>query len=76
MEHECIHEPDFAVMQKDIGEIKNCQFKILKILQGDNSEGVTTRVALLRQSVGRIWFWIGGISLFMLGILAYVIKSI
>jgi len=63
MEHECLHEPDFAVMQKDLSSINKCQLKILKILEGDNGTGIKTRVALNKASIQRVWYWVGGISL-------------
>lgn len=71
-------ESDFAVMQRDVEEIKVCQLKILKILQGDNGEGIVTKVALNRQSIKRAWYWIGGITVLipLAGIFGWLIREV
>ena len=65
-EHECLHEVDFALIQKNIIDIKECQEKMLKLLRGNNSEGMATTVALHGQSLKRLWWFIGSISLCIL----------
>jgi hypothetical protein len=64
-EHECLHEVDFALMQQDIGDIKDDQKEMIKLLKGDNGQGITTTVALHAQSMRRMWWWIGSLSLFI-----------
>lgn len=70
--HDCIHEVDFAEMQRDIGfikanqdDMKEDQKEMLKLLKGDNGKGITTTIALHSQSMRRMWWWIGSISLFI-----------
>ena len=50
-------------------ELENCNEsteKILTILQGNGKEGLVTGFALLKQSMGRVWWFIGGIAMAIL----------
>ena len=49
--------------------------EILKLLKGDNSHGLVTKMALIRQSVARVWWWVGGISISLMAIAFFVIRG-
>jgi len=73
-EPKCLHEVDLATMAKDIEENTKDTKQILKILQGNGEGGLVTKVALNRSSISRAWWWLGGISVGIIGIAIYVIK--
>lgn len=66
--HECKHEVDFAIMQRDIGKTVEDTQEILSILRGDNGKGHSTKIALLEQGQRRAWWWLGAVSLLLLGV--------
>ncbi len=74
-DHKCLHEIDLAVMAKDVNENTKDTKQILKLLQGDNAKGLVTKVALQAASIQRVWWWLGGISLGILGVAFFVIKG-
>ena len=53
-------------MDKKIGEI-------FDLLDGPN--GVVTKTALHDQSIGRIWWWLGSVSLAILGAAGWIIRK-
>ena len=55
--------------------IEKKQDRILSILEGNGANGVVTKVALNRQSISRMWWWVGGISLAIIGVAFFVIRS-
>lgn len=75
-EPKCLHEVDLAVMAKDMEENTKDTKTILKILQGNDKEGgLITKVALNRSSIHRVWWWLGGISMGLIAIAFFVIRS-
>uniref|UniRef100_A0A6M3L084 Uncharacterized protein n=1 Tax=viral metagenome TaxID=1070528 RepID=A0A6M3L084_9ZZZZ len=62
-------------IKDDIREIKETVKDIYKILNGNGSEGIVTKVALNRQSIKRAWIWLGSISIGIMGIAFFVIKA-
>lgn len=66
-------ESRLAVTESNLEAIKITTDKILKILTGNGSEGLTTKVALNKQSIKRVWWWVGGITT---GIAGFVIQSL
>lgn len=74
-EHKCLHEVDLALMASQQTENTKDTKQILKLLQGNNSEGLVTRVALHAASIKKVWWWLGGISLAILGAAFFVIKG-
>lgn len=67
---------DFALMKKDVADNKEASEEILRILKGyDNTPGLITRVALHAQSINRLWWWVGGISLMLLGTVGWIIRG-
>lgn len=73
--HKCLHEANLAVMATQLEENTKDTKQILKLLQGDNSKGLVTRVALHSASIKRVWWWLGGISLAILGAGFYIIRG-
>jgi len=49
--------------------------EILSIVKGSNGEGLVTRAALNKASISRAWWWLGSISLALLGIFVWLIKK-
>ena len=49
---------------------------IHKAIYGNGGAGLLTKAALNRQSIKRIWWWLGGVSFFLLGIAGCIIKTV
>ena len=75
MTEPCTQETNIALIQQGIQSIQKDVTKTLIILEGNGGEGLTTKVALNRQSIKRVWWWVGAVSLTLLGITAYVLKA-
>lgn len=74
-EHKCLHEVDLATMAQSQKRTEELVDEVLRLLKGDNKHGLVTRVALLRQSIGRVWWWVGGISISIMGIAFVIIRA-
>ncbi len=75
MEHQCQHEASIATIlteQKNtnetLTEISEDIKTMRKSLNGNGQKGFFTRVALVEQSMGRVWWWLGGVSLTLLAV--------
>ena len=66
---------DMADLKEDITEIKDITKDIYKILNGNGSVGLVTKTALNAQSIKRAWWWLGGISLGLMGIVFFIIRA-
>lgn len=75
MTEPCTQQTSIALVEQSTQKIERNVEKILKIIEGNGNNGLITRVALNRQSLTRIWWWIGGISLSIVGIAFFVIRS-
>ena len=75
MTEPCTQETNIALVQQATTDIKTDIGKMLKILDGNGDEGLTTKVALNKQSIKRMWWWVGGISLAILGVAFFAIRS-
>ena len=75
MTEPCTQETNIALIQQGIQSIQKDVTKTLIILEGNGGEGLTTKVALNRQSIKRMWWWVGAVSLTLLGITAYVLRA-
>ena len=64
-----------ALMAQEVKENRTDTKQILKLLQGDNSKGLVTEVALQGASLKKVWWWVGGISLAILGAASIIIKG-
>ena len=69
------HETRITVVEKSITNIEVDVAAILKLLQGNGGEGMVTSVALNKDRFKRVWWWLGGVSMGVLGIAFFVIRS-
>jgi hypothetical protein len=60
------------ILENELKHNNKMTAEILRIVKGDNGTGLVTKVALNTSAIGRIWWWLGGISLCILGV---VIKA-
>uniref|UniRef100_A0A6H2A3B1 Uncharacterized protein n=1 Tax=viral metagenome TaxID=1070528 RepID=A0A6H2A3B1_9ZZZZ len=67
---------DYENLKEDIQEIKGTVRDIFIILNGNGKDGLCTRVSLNKAAIGRIWWWLGGVSLGILGIAVFVIRGV
>jgi len=74
-EHKCLHEVDLALMGQEMSQNTKDTAEILKLLKGDNSKGLVTKVALQGASLKRAWWWLGGISIAIIGAAFFIIRS-
>ena len=49
--------------------------RILVILEGNGGVGLKTQVELNKQSIGRSWWFLGGISLAIMGAAVWIIRG-
>jgi len=68
------HGTRLALLERSIPNIETNVSAILKLLKG-NGEGLTTTVALNKDRIKRIWWWLGGVSLSILGTAFWVIRT-
>ena len=74
-DHICKYDKEMGAMEASVGKIKQDTDKILKILEGNGSDGLVTRVALNKQSIGRAWWWIAIHIAGFMGLCWWVIKG-
>ena len=74
-DHKCLHETDLALMAREMSQNTEDTKEILKLLKGDNSKGLVTKVALHGASLKRVWWWLGGVSLAIIGAALFIIRS-
>jgi len=67
---------DYENLKEDIQEIKDTVKKIFLVLNGNGNEGLVTKVALNNAAITRIWWWVGGISIGILGVALFIIKGV
>ena len=80
IEHECLHEVDFAKMSDKIdallagqGDVKATLNNLDTTIRGNGKEGLKTQVALNRQAIKRMWWAVGGVFVTLSGL---IIKSL
>ena len=67
---------DIAVIKEQLDHIEEKADRTIKILEGNGKEGgLVTQVALNRSSIHRAWWWLGGISMGLIAIAFFVIRS-
>ncbi len=49
--------------------------KVADAIYGTNGEGLKTKVALNRSSIKRAWWWLGGISMSIIGGAVWIIRA-
>jgi len=66
---------NIARLHEDIAEIKTSLKDISKVLNGNGSEGLVTKVALNRSSINRAWWWLSALSIAMVTAVIACIKD-
>lgn len=69
-EHTCKHEADLAVMAKTVEGMDKKLDKVVECIDGNGKPGIKTEIELNKQAIRRAWWWLGGVSLFLVGIAA------
>lgn len=75
VEHKCLHEVDLALMAQELKVNTELTTKIFNILEGDNSQGLKTIVAINRVCIKRLWWWVGGMSMAIIGAAIFLIRA-
>ena len=73
--HKCLHEVDLASMAMTLEIINKKMDKVVKCIDGNGGPGMKTEIALQKQAIGRIWWWLGGVSLGIMGIAFFCIRT-
>ena len=74
-EEYCKYEGEIAVLKESVPRIEKKIDNLTELLTGNSKEGLVTRVALLRQSINKAWWWLGAISLGLIGTAFVVIRK-
>ena len=67
---------DVAVIKDNLVEVKKDTAEILKSIKGNGGPGLLTQSELNKASIKRAWFWLGGVSLAILGIFGWALKKL
>jgi len=67
---------NYTELKEDIQELKGDVKSVLRILNGNGNVGLCTKVALNKESIKRAWWWLSAISLAILGMACFVIRSV
>ena len=73
--HECTKEADLAVIKRDVGEIRIMMGRVDRILSGNGSTGLVTKVEVFRTAQIRVFAWLGGLILVLVGFGVWLIQS-
>ena len=68
-EHDCRHEAELAVLVSDMVSTKQTVQDIYKVLTGNGDGGLVTKMAVTQSSLSRVWYFLGGGTLLVLGII-------
>ncbi len=67
---------DIALLQRDVAAIAKTTENTFKILKGTNGQkGLVTDVELVKAGLSRAWWWLGIVSVVLIGIAGYVIRG-
>jgi hypothetical protein len=69
-----VEQRDSAIIS-NVNEIRQDVKSILVVLNGNGKEGLCTRVSLVEKAQSISWWWLGGISLSVVGVAIYIVKS-
>jgi hypothetical protein len=69
----CLHENWWGELKSDVKTIKEDVAGIKYQLNG--KDGVVTKTEVQGASLKRVWWWLGSVSVAILGIAGWVIKS-
>ena len=67
---------DVAIIMNDTKDLKDMTLEVLKSVKGNGGPGLLTQAALNRESIKRAWWWLGGISLSLVGLFVWALKKI
>jgi len=66
---------DVALIQQEMVTNSEMTREILDIVKGNGGRiGLVTQACLNKASIKRAWWWLGGVSLSLLGIFGWVVK--
>ena len=66
-DHDCKQEVAIALLKQNINSIKKDTERIIHLLDGNSGKGLVTKTELHAQSLRRVWWWLGSISLIAVG---------
>ncbi len=66
---------DVALIKQDLSANNSMTEKILNAVEGNGGVGLKTQAELNKAAIIRGWWWLGGLSLSILGIAVFVIRS-
>ena len=67
---------DMAVMKDNLADVKKISQEILTSIKGNGGPGLLTQAELNKSSIKRAWWWLGGVSLAILGLFGWALKKI
>ena len=67
---------DLSAIKTSLNTNNEMTKEIHKAIYGNGGHGLLTNVALNRQAIKRAWWWLGGVSLSILGIAGCIVKKI
>jgi len=67
---------DVAIIMNDTKDLKEMTLEVLKSVKGNGGPGLLTQTALNRDSIKRAWWWLGGISMSLVGLFIWALKKI
>ena len=70
MDHSCEHDATIAVMKDKVETTDETVQKIYDILTGNGEDGLVTKTALNSQSLKRLWWFVGVLTVVVLGAVA------
>lgn len=70
------YDADIAAIKTSLKSNNEMTHEIHKAIYGNGGQGLLTNVALNRQSIKRAWWWLGGISMSILGIAGCIVKKV
>ena len=74
-DHDCKHEADLAVVLNDVKDIKRILCRVERMLDGNGSQGLVTKVEVNRTAIARSFAWLGGLTIILVGIGVWVVQS-
>ena len=67
---------DIAVIKRDLEENTRITQEILGSIKGNGGLGLLTETELNKSGIRRAWWWLGGISLMLLGMLGWTLRKL
>ena len=64
---------DTAVIKRDLKTNTEITHEILTAIKGNGKPGLQTESELNKAAIKRVWWWLGGVSLMLLGMLGGIL---